>query len=616
MGIKAWVGLKTKMNMGGVQTAHIMPKLEAVVDLRIGPGSSKKYEIVLFGDGSLGCPAGPATDGTRIFLPRTENNFKSKRDNEIAMADFTAHEADHIREGNEYFGDEAEKLRESGKSSVQAFLEKNYSELIENPALAWEIDNIVKDRRINAQRREKFPGVDRHYKECLIPMMEYFRPSTHGMNDLNAFRERYLQKAILGKNFEPVPENQQKLLEEVIAITESATSIYQDPEKVKQIYEIFKKNFDITQPLPNLPPIFGSGDSSQSANPPSSSQQGYGKKIKPRENRDPEEEKPKKMNPKYGKSKGEEQKSKEDKQDKENRQKKSKEEEKEKYQPPEKSEGEKLDERDSNECEIPIDHCKSERKFPKTDAESYFERYAAEVSSMKRIFRQLKARNYGDKKYFEGQELDFEEHLQEDLEAKATGIRVSRKSFIERAPNKVKPVFAIHGDVSGSTDGEILEAIKASFYIMGSALSVSEFNYSLYASDSSLYVLKSPTEKWTTDVTSKIASLDSWGSGIYFRKTSEVIARHLQRTEGNPKCMIVISDFESCDRAEVETGMIKELYDQKIYPLLIVIGEENEENAEFLQDIKREHYSVIPTDKLNELPGEIFRLFKTFGIAR
>ena len=62
---------------------------------------------------------------------------------------------------------------------------------------------------------------------------------------------------------------------------------------------------------------------------------------------------------------------------------------------------------------------------------------------------------------------------------------------------------------------------------------------------------------------------------------------------------------------------MREVYDQKIYPFLVVIGREFEKYARGLtEDIGSDHYTVIDRDKVHELPNEMFRLFKTFGISR
>jgi len=50
---------------------------------------------------------------------------------------------------------------------------------------------------------------------------------------------------------------------------------------------------------------------------------------------------------------------------------------------------------------------------------------------------------------------------------------------------------------------------------------------------------------------------------------------------------------------------------------LVVIGREFEKYAKDLtKDIGSDHYTIIDREKIHELPNEMFRLFKTFGITR
>ena len=554
--------------MTTVHTGKLLEKLVKVVDFRVCEGASKVNLLVLQGNDSC-----PATDGTQIFLPRREKHFKSEADNEFLIADSTAHESDHIREVNAYFAEEVEGLRERKINLVTEYCQRNYSELEENPALAGWIDNIVKDRRIDAERREQLPGIKKFDEEVFFPAAEYFRPSTRLMSELDAFREQYLQKALIGRVIESVPEKHRALLEEVVKITNTADSIYQDPEIVKQIYNKLKENFDITQPISRSPPMPGRGNHSQ----PSSGcpQQGYGKNIEPREGRNPNDQKPERLEDNNGKdySSGKEGKNKkEDKEGKENKEK------------PEEGQGNEEDDDANNE---PNEDKTSQGDYRKMGEkygmhvyaiepefrsalvkveESLREKYAGEIESMKRIFRQLQVRHYGERRDLRGQELDYQEYMQSELEGKVTGIRSVGKYFKEDFKNVQKPSFGIHADISGSTAGRVIESIRAAFYIMGNALSASDWNYGLYASDDSLAVLKDPTKKWDDNINYSILSLGSGRNGIYLEATSSIISADLKRTGGNPKCLVVISDFEVCGDAEKEKAIARRLYNQKIYP--------------------------------------------------
>ncbi len=613
----------------------IVKKLEEVVHFRVG-ANGEKHKIVLQPHERM-----YATDGISIYLPQKESLFSSEKDNERFIADTTAHESDHIHEYKEFFGGAFEELFLQEKNIVQEYLQKNFSELKENPALAGWIDNIVKDRRIDAQRREQLPGSKR-VAELLDGVASYLRPSTHGMSELDAVREQYLQKALLGKTLEPVQEKYQKLLEEIVKITNTAESIEKDKEAVTGIYNKFKENFDITQPISKLPPMPGRSDQSQTPQP----QQGYGGQTQPREGRDEGEKRPKSMNENYdgqsgkkgeksgeGKMKEEKEKDKGKKKDK-NKGDKDKNEKKNKGDKKEPKdnrdngcdlrEPEKERERDQFYREMQETHgmhvhvLKPDMKRVDYQVVSDFRNeYTGEIESMKRVFRRLRLKHYGEKRDFHGQDLDYEEFMQSDLEQRVTGVSKVEKYFKAEIQNRQRAAFGIHADISGSTRGNIIQGIKAALCIVGNALSASDHQYGLYASSDDLYVIKAPDEKWSDGINGKIASLTSLHEGIYFHKTSSIIADDIKRVGGNPRGLIIISDFELNDDPGEAKKLVKSLYDAKIYPLLIAIGEEHEGNARMLtEDLGHEFYSVVPVDKLYTLPQEMFRLFKAFGVAR
>ncbi len=407
---------------------------------------------------------------------------------------------------------------------------------------------------------------------------------------------------------DPIPEEHKNLLEEVVAVTNTADSIQRDQEVVTKIYQIFKENFDITQPISKLPSMFGTGNHSQPGT--GSPQKGYGKEVKQREGRE-KGKRPKKLD----KGEGKLYKPNENKDDFDKNKNK-------------KDENERMEKNKKDSSDF---YRQAEKKYdinvyvaePKITEEliekekSFKEMYAGEIESMKRIFRQLQSKHYGDKMDFQGQELNYEDYMESELEFKVTGIKGNGKYFKRETLNEQRPAFGIHADVSGSTGGKIIEGIRAAFYIIGNSLSASDWNYGIYASSNNLLVLKDPTKKWNDGINYNIMDLESGGGGIYLASTSSVILNDLKRVEGNPKGLIVISDFKVCGDEDEEKRTAKRLQDSKVYPFYIAIGEEHEKNVRSMtKGISDEQYSVIPTDKLYELPQEMFRLFKTFGIAR
>jgi len=602
--------------MSTINTNKIIGKLEKIIDFRIRRGASKEYPIVLKEAHSC-----PATDGTYIFLPRTESDFNSERDNELSIANSTAHETDHIREIDIYFGDEINSLREKKTNLVEEFHERNYIELKENPALAGWIDNIVKDRRIDAERRKQLPGIKRHYKETLIPTALYLRPSIKGMSELDAFREQYLQKSLIGEVAEPIKEKYKELIDKVVFITSTSDYINKDKEVVTDIYNIFKENFDITQPISRLPSLFGTGNHSQpSSNGKSGrpSQKGYGKEVKPRENRGKDDKKPKKLGP--GKEKyynPNENKNEECGGDKD---KKEDEEGKDKPHEKENTDRTSLYKKAQKEYDVKIKIVKPDFSDDILQTEILFrDKYAGEIESMKKIFRKLHLKHYGEKRDFQGQELDYSDYMQSELESKVTGIRGNDKYFSAEIQNQQRPAWAVLADITPSTEQYgILDQIRAGLFINGESLGVTDWPIGLFGfSSNNLYLIKDFTDKYGPEISNKIIKLKREDTGgTYLAPPLRAVGSLLRRQKEHPKGITIITDGEDQNIGEAKKAL-KEVYDKKMYPFLIVIGEEFEKYAKQLtEEIGPEHYSIISRDKVYEIPGEMFRLFKTFGIAR
>jgi len=590
-----------------VNTSKLSGRLEKLIDFRVGEGASERHPIVLQGNNSC-----PATDGTQVFLPRRENHFVSEKDNELSIANSTAHEADHIREIDEYFGAEVEQLREQGTNLVQEFHLRNYAELKENPALAGWIDNIVKDRRIDAQRRGQLPGVKKHYEEVLAPAAEYLRPSVKGMSKLDAFREQYLQRSLIGRVVEPISEEHRALLEEVVTLTSTADSIRRDPEVVSRIYQRLKENFDITQSISRLPPMLGTGNHSQPNT--GSPQQGYGKEVKPREGRE-EGKRPKKLDKGEGRLYKPS-----DKDDDKTGDKKDKKKEDEGIGREDNKDRTSLYQQAQEQYGVRIHVVEPQLTSEMARIEESFrDKYAGEIESMKRTFRQLQLKHYGDKRDFQGQELSYEDYMQSELESRVTGIKGNGRYFRRDTQNEQRPAWAVLADITPSTEQhKILEQIRAGLFINAEALGVTDWPIGLFGfSKNVLYVINDFPERYDSTSSNRIMALQRKDSGgTYLGPPLRTVGSLLRRQKEHPRGITIITDGEDQNFDDAKAA-VREVYDQKMYPFLVVIGREFEKYAKGLtEDIGSDHYTVIDRDKVYELPNEMFRLFKTFGIAR
>ncbi len=588
--------------MTTVKTSEVLGKLERMVDFRIGKGASQKHPIEIQGgsmiEGDNGCPA---TDGTKIFLPAREKLCKKKRDNEMNIANSTAHEADHIREYEEYFGDEIHSIRNQGEGVVGVYLQRNHADLTENPALAGFIDNIVKDRRIDAQRCEQLPGLAKYDKEVHHDAIKYFRPSIKKMSELDAFREQFLQQALLGCTVEPVPEEHQQILEECVELCHSADSIYEDKEAVDKIYQIFKENFDIKQKIKRLPQQQGKGNHSKT---PGSPQQGYGGEVKPREGRDKKEKRPKRL--KKGKGKEE----KPDPKGKKTKPKPSKHD----------KDRESLYTEASEDADISIVKVNPDYSDWVIRKEKELrDKYAYAIGSMKSIFRRLKQTHRSSRLDFSGQDLEYEEFLQTDLEREVTSISRNGRHFVSKSRFKHRPAWAVLADISPSTDLDhynIINEIKAGLLIQGEALGVTDYPFGLFAFSGNLYRIKDFPETYNPQVANKIISVcrKSDVAGTRLAASSKAVGHVLERQGERPRGITIITDGESTDKGAPE--VLKELYDNKVFPFVIVIGKEFDGYAkELTKHIGPKHYTLLGRDELHRLPDEMLRLFKTYGIA-
>ncbi|MFH1073376.1 MAG: VWA domain-containing protein [Nanoarchaeota archaeon] len=605
-----------------IHTRKILGKLERIVEFRLGEKSAERHKIVVQAGSSSKGMSGPATDGSRIFLPRGESHFRSDRENELCMGNYADHEASHIREYEEYFSPGLEGMPEEEPNLVMEFLRRNYADLTENPALAAWIDNIVKDRRIDAGRRQELPGVERLHQETYVPVASYFRPSIKAMSELDAFREQYLQQALLGNTVEPVLEKNRKLLEEIVAITQTARTIFEDREVVRQIYQKFKEHFDITPPISKLPPLFGTGNHSQT---PGTPQQGYGGQAKPREGRDKDEKKPGGLSDEDDKPK--------DEQPGENDLHKNRDKNKdgsgkkgEDRSEKNGTDGSGKEDRNNiydtarkrHNIEIYVVQYRPSEEA-KTEETLLKEGYTGEIESMKRIFRHLILKNYGDRRDYEGQNLEYDDYLQTDLERRVTGIAGHEKFFMSQVQNKQKPAWAVLADISGSTDpGEynIIRQIKAGLLIHGESLGVTDYPFGLFAFSEEVYIIKDFPERYGPPTANKILTVRRESSGTILGPSLRVVGSLLSKQQEQPKGITIITDGESQNMDDARKAM-NEMFEQKMYPFLIIIGKKFEKSAQALTaDIGHEHYSIVERERLHELPGEMFRLFKTYGIAR
>ncbi|MBI5065601.1 VWA domain-containing protein [Candidatus Woesearchaeota archaeon] len=594
--------------MAVVKTKDILPKLEKVVEFVLGRDKARQHKIDIHPDNH------PSTDGVEIFMDDEQKRFKDSKEAELDLANTTAHEADHIREFYELYGDRMNGLVEGKQNVVSVYCEENYGELEKNPALAGEIDNIVKDRRIDAKRGLENSRIGELQEKTFNPVYSYLRPSTKKMKPIDACREQLLQKTLLGKTNEPVRKEYAAAFDEMVKLTNSAESIQQDPEVVKKIYKIFDENFDITQPMSRLPNKNGKSGKGKGGGSGGKGRGGGGGRpqkgysdnesdnIKPRQGRNPTDKKPKNL--------GDDDK---------------------KEPQPKEGDGDKSDlsnKEDRNKSYSNSGETHGIQVYvaePSTDSsidqkiEALSNDYGIETENMKKVFTKLQSQEKRAVRDLSGEDFDYEEYLEGELEYTMTGLKTVRKCFITETIDLPRAAWAFLSDISRSTfDYNIWREIQAAMYMIGEGVGTTQNPFALYSFASDLFVVKDFPEKYNPLVVNKLVSVKSIGirTGTNLGPSLKVIGDLLKKQPEQQKGIIVVTDGQADDFNEAKESL-KYLKDLGIHPFIILIGKQFEEYAKKLTaDIGEDHYTIIERDKLHDLPEEMLRLFTKYGLAK
>jgi len=665
-----------------VTCEKIESELQKVINFRIGDGASEKYPLIFDKKTLLSLISGPAifTDGEKIHLPQQFGLARNDSDNEMMLASAIRHESDHIKEFIKLHEQLADS-EEYNSKTINRFLEDFFlqDQFKENPTLAHEIFNVVEDNRIDRKARRELPGLRKFSEEKEKPIYLARRPSPKYLlkkrKELNAFREFFLQKTLLDKTIDEVPSKYENLLQECVAIAQDAedNDIHASLDSTAKIYQKFKENFDIKQPIPRLPSYAGRSHDKLSPGIPRS----YRGQVKPREGREDQEE----LTPQSKKKPADQQKGSSQKESRERRPKSDKEEtsskvEKEKkHQQELKTKENTAREKDEVSKEVGKEKGKPEKKLEEKknkekkekdlrkdqwkylqsggpfvrivprpspgvilrrppscqvdidNAHKIIEEYNGEIRAIESYFKRLEERYRGKKRAKQGEEINIGEYVQAELEYEATGVKPNKKMFRKRARIKKKAAWAILADISSSTGFgfgyKIIDYIKSALLIQGEALNYSGYPFAIFAFHSggrllkeminykdTVYIIKDFKENYMEDSRGRIMSLYPYG-GTLMVNAIEYIAEKLKEVEGRPKGFSIITDGEP-DTPEAVRDVLSELAENEILPFLFVIGQEHEKCAKSLID----DYVIIERDRIGELPNEVLRIFTTYGIIK
>lgn len=241
-----------------------------------------------------------------------------------------------------------------------------------------------------------------------------------------------------------------------------------------------------------------------------------------------------------------------------------------------------------------------------------------EISAIYKIqhaINQLFLKDYGTHLEYAGEDLDMEEWLDNELAYKATGIKNANKMFIEEYDNPTEVATAVLVDVSGSTS-DIINQIKTSMLIYTKALSDTNLLNKEQKLPLGLYWFtaklgKLHDFKWdiTPETYNKILSISSGGDTNLYQGLKKV-SEDIRPIDAKKKLILIVTDGATSHVKETEE-LFSKLEQEKIYPILVVIGKNLEKYAKALS----KNYSVIGKDEVYMLGDELLRLFNTYGLC-
>lgn len=227
--------------------------------------------------------------------------------------------------------------------------------------------------------------------------------------------------------------------------------------------------------------------------------------------------------------------------------------------------------------------------------------------------------DYGHHLEYDGENLDVEAWMDNEMAYKATNVREVSKMFI-RENNSPKNIVAtaILADISPSTESyNIFGPIKSSMIVYTKAIADPNFLYGMdskvrlgiYTFHGKANCIKEFNEEVAPSTYEKIASITT-GSWTRLGKGLKLAGDGIRDINANKKIITIITDGEAQDTEEAKK-LFKQLKSEHIYPLLIIIGSELEKYAKNLTDT----YSVIERDEIHKLGDELLKLFKIYGLC-
>lgn len=244
------------------------------------------------------------------------------------------------------------------------------------------------------------------------------------------------------------------------------------------------------------------------------------------------------------------------------------------------------------------------------------------ISSIRKQFEAMRDEAKRLRRQRSGDDIDIDAAVEMAVDIKA-GIAPTDDLYINTNKDRRDIATALLVDVSGSTNGWVIDTEKAAMVLFSEALNSIKDRFAIYAFSSktrancSFYVVKDFSEGFDDIVKKRIANLNS---GDYTRMGAPIrhLTKILEKIEARKKLMITLSDGkpEDYDEYKGEYGIedtrmaLTEAKAKGIIPFCITIDKEGEN---YLPRMYGEaNYTII--DDIEKLPSRLPLIYKKLTV--
>ncbi len=249
-------------------------------------------------------------------------------------------------------------------------------------------------------------------------------------------------------------------------------------------------------------------------------------------------------------------------------------------------------------------------------------KYAHLISSIRKQFEAMRLEAKRLRRQRSGDDIDIDAAVEMAVDIKA-GIAPTDDLYINTRRDRRNIATALLVDVSGSTNGWVIDTEKAAMVLFSEALDGIKDRFAIYAFSSktrancNFYVVKDFSEKLDDVVKKRIANLNS---GDYTRMGAPIrhLSKILEKIEARKKMLITLSDGkpEDYDEYRGEYGIedtrmaLTEAKAKGITPFCITIDKEGEN---YLPRMYGEaNYTII--DDIEKLPSRLPQIYKKLTV--